>query len=317
MGIWPTTKTPLQFQFQLNSKSQLQSDSPPVFPISLSDSESAFPLVCANSRKRPTRSGPFRGQSRGGNSGRRGCSSAHFRKENRLGTDPTHPITYLGHKPLNAMSVRCRTRLTKKKGLFAFSCPHRQPFLAVYLVQVHLCGIFGLAHRCLPRPCASWSTPRRGGLVALKADLICWALEGRVPGRLKLATRQQLPVHDAAEPVVVFEILVRPSAGAHPDDRLPAQKAAHEVLTARLHVPGVLHTVVHDVLEDGHVVLLPPIDAFFEEWRGADDHLEEEHAERPPVNRLVVARAQDHLRGQVLRGPAQREGLARRVQRFG
>ena len=62
-----------------------------------------------------------------------------------------------------------------------------------------------------------------------------------------------------------------------------------------LKVDGVVDAVINDVLEDDHVVLLAAVHALLEERRAADHHLEEQHAQGPPVDRLVVPRPQNHL----------------------
>ena len=70
-----------------------------------------------------------------------------------------------------------------------------------------------------------------------------------------------------------------------------------DILNFVREVRGKLEFSRHDLLVD--------LDGLVgEEGRVAGRHLVEEDAQRPPVNRLVVALAEDDFRGQVLRRAA-------------
>ena len=47
------------------------------------------------------------------------------------------------------------------------------------------------------------------------------------------------------------------------------------------------------------------VSIFVVKWRDPGQHLVDEHAQRPPVGRMVVTRAEQHLRRDVLRRPAE------------
>ena len=73
---------------------------------------------------------------------------------------------------------------------------------------------------CRPLPPHHHTHISHSVVLLLKAGLVRGILDGWVPRRLELLPRELHPVHDALEPLVLFELLVRATAGAHADGGL-------------------------------------------------------------------------------------------------
>lgn len=122
----------------------------------------------------------------------------------------------------------------------------------------------------------------------------------RLERRLHLAILNLLPV-DAPEEQVTADVLLASISAAQALRRILGEEALAHVLGLLAQVLRIGHVVVRDGSEQLLLVLAV-------KRRLADEHLVQEDAVRPPVDRLAVRLIEDDLRGDVVRGAAERLG---------
>uniref|UniRef100_A0A182Q467 Uncharacterized protein n=1 Tax=Anopheles farauti TaxID=69004 RepID=A0A182Q467_9DIPT len=128
------------------------------------------------------------------------------------------------------------------------------------------------------------------------------ALAARYERRLDALLEHRDPV-GRREPPVALDVVHARLQVAVALGQIDLQQVAQQVLQLRAEVRREAHLAADDLLVD--------LDRLVgEERRVAGRHLVHEHTERPPVDRLVVALAQDDLRREILGRAAQRPGSA-------
>mmetsp|Transcript_5636 Transcript_5636/g.19155 ORF Transcript_5636/g.19155 Transcript_5636/m.19155 type:complete len:272 (-) Transcript_5636:356-1171(-) len=137
-----------------------------------------------------------------------------------------------------------------------------------------------------------------GVRVLVEVGGVVLALHLRDDGRGHLARKELVPV-EAGEPLVLLDVRRAVLEVADALGQVRGEELLDEVLGVAVEVPRELDLALQDLLVDAQWVLVV-------EGRVPREHLEDEDARGPPVHRLAVPLAQDDLRGEVLRGAAQR-----------